>query len=60
MADEGVETVQMMACSAPMARMAGGIQKRSARMIADPEKPIEIRKKFPETWIFDSFDFNES
>lgn len=25
-----------------------------------PPKPIVIRKDFPETWIFDSFDFNSS
>lgn len=23
-----------------------------------PQKPIEIRKTFPETWMFDSFDFD--
>lgn len=23
-----------------------------------PQKPVEIRKTFPETWIFDSFDFD--
>lgn len=25
-----------------------------------PPKVIEIRKEFPETWLFDSFDFNSS
>lgn len=27
---------------------------------ARPPKVIEIRKEFPETWLFDSFDFNSS
>lgn len=31
-------------------------------MVSVPVKPkvIEIRKTFPETWIFDSFDFNST
>jgi hypothetical protein len=33
------------------APMAGGPQR--------PQKPIEIRKEFPETWLFDNLEFGE-
>ena len=31
----------------------------SGRPVAIPKKPIEIRKTFPETWLWDNLEFKE-
>lgn len=48
---------------APADRLGGPVSTTTANRgtpppSSPPGQPIDIRTEFPETWIFDSFDFN--
>lgn len=38
----------------------GSFENHPSSSAAEKPKVIEIRKTFPETWLFDSFDFNST
>ena len=41
-------------------RIAGYSSPQAPSKAKPLPKPIEIRKEFPETWMFESFDFNDT
>lgn len=50
----------LFGAGAPMADMmqADGVSEMMMMRSAPVKKPIEVRKTFPETWLFDTLEFD--
>lgn len=54
----GVRLAEVSLRGAPM-MMKNDMMMDAAPMLGmAPKKPVEIRKKFPETWLFDNLEFD--